>query len=241
MHPLPAHRRPPPACPRLRAARAAAHAAMRPPIHRRRRLPAPAAAVPAGGARGALLAAVLVLGCAGAAMPAGEAAAADAGTGGVEGFDGLTPAPDAPAPPPFRLDALDGGPPLGPASLRGRVVLINFWATWCAPCLHELPAIERLWRSLGDEGLAVVAVNAGESGGDVRYYLERFGLALSFPIALDPGLAAFRAFGVRSLPATFVLGRKGRVRYFAEGARPMDSPRIRALFEALLAEPPDGG
>ncbi len=101
------------------------------------------------------------------------------------------------------------------ASLRGRVVLVNFWATWCAPCVEEMPALARLRDRLGPRGLGVVAVNQGEMPERVSAFLQRSGLDL--PVLLDRDKDAAKAWKVRALPTTFVVDARGRIRLHAEG------------------------
>src|SRR5262245_27913274 len=120
----------------------------------------------------------------------------------VPGTDGATPA--------LALADL-GGRPLGLAQQRGKVVVVNFWATWCEPCRDEMPSLQRLGRHLAGEPFAILGVNYGESEARVGEFARRFGL--DFPVLLDPNQDAPRAWRVRVLPASFVVGRGGRVRY----------------------------
>jgi peroxiredoxin len=135
-------------------------------------------------------------------------------------------------PPPFVGRTLDGH--LSMTDVRGKVVLVNFWATWCAECRPEMPALERLHREFGSRGLTVVGVNARESMTVVRRYAAALGL--TFPLVLDPDGTINSRYGVVGLPATFVVGRDGRAVAFAVGARPWESVAARTLIETLLAE-----
>jgi thiol-disulfide isomerase/thioredoxin len=119
--------------------------------------------------------------------------------------------------------------------LGGKVVVVNFWASWCRECRPEMPMLERLHRELGPHGLAVVGVNAREGPGAVRRYAREVGL--TFPLVLDAGGATNRAYGVIGLPTTFVVGRDGRAVAFAVGPREWSSSPAHALIERLLAEP----
>jgi cytochrome c biogenesis protein CcmG/thiol:disulfide interchange protein DsbE len=119
--------------------------------------------------------------------------------------------------------------------LGGKVVVVNFWASWCLECRPEMPMLERLHRELGPRGLAVVGVNAREGPGAVRRYARELGL--SFPLVLDAGGAINRAYGVIGLPTTFMVARDGRAVAFAVGPREWSSPPAHALIERLLAEP----
>jgi thiol-disulfide isomerase/thioredoxin len=118
------------------------------------------------------------------------------------------------ATPPLALKSL-GGEPVDLAGLRGKVVLVNFWATWCAPCVEEMPALARLRDRLAPRGFEVVAVNQGEMPQRVNAFVVRTGLDL--PILMDRDKEAARAWRVRALPTTFVVDASGRIRFHAEG------------------------
>ena len=124
---------------------------------------------------------------------------------------------------------------LAVADLRGKVILLNFWASWCAECRPEMPVLERLHRELAPRGLAVIGVNTREEGATVQSYAK--GLGLTFPLVLDPDGKINGLYGVIGLPATFVVGRDGRAIAFGIGPREWASAPARALFETLLAEP----
>ena len=119
--------------------------------------------------------------------------------------------------------------------LRGKVVFLNFWATWCVPCREEMPAMERLHRAYGEHGLVIVAVNFKESRAETQKYIKELGLTLG--VALDPDGAAASTFGVRGLPVTFLLARNGRILWKALGSREWDNPAGRAYFEKVLDAP----
>lgn len=119
--------------------------------------------------------------------------------------------------------------------LRGKVVVMNFWASWCLECRPELPMLERLHRELAPRGLAIVGVNAREDVQTIARYATD--LALTFPLVLDPHGNTNTAYGVIGLPTTFVIGRDGRGVAFGVGPRDWGSAPARALIEALLAEP----
>jgi len=120
------------------------------------------------------------------------------------------------------------------AKLRGQVVLINFWASWCHECRPEMPALEQLHREFAGRGLAIVGINARENAEAIRRYAKEVGL--SFPLILDPDGKINALYGVIGLPATFLIGRDGRAVAFGIGSRKWESAPARALIEALLAE-----
>jgi peroxiredoxin len=117
------------------------------------------------------------------------------------------------------------------AALRGKVVLVNFWATWCAPCVEEMPALARLRTRLAPRGFEVLAVNQGEMPARVTAFAERTGLDL--PVLLDREKAVAKAWRVRALPTTFVVDKSGRIRLHAEGE--LDTgPALEAAIVPLL-------
>jgi peroxiredoxin len=136
------------------------------------------------------------------------------------------------AAPDFTLPARGGGT-LRLASLRGRVVVLNFWATWCPPCVAEMPSLERLHRALGQDGLAVLGVSVDEDDEALARFVAKAGL--TFPILRDPGGAvAWNAYGTASYPATFVIDASGRIQDSYLGAAEWDSPDALAHFRLLL-------
>ncbi len=139
----------------------------------------------------------------------------------------------APAPG-FELPALDGDP-IDLASYRGRVVFVNFWATWCAPCKEEAPALQRLHERLAAEGFAVLAISIDTSA--ERAEVERFRdeFALGFPILLDPEKAAYEAYQVYGVPETFLIDPAGRVAERFVGPRAWDDPRYARAVRRLAA------
>ncbi len=165
---------------------------------------------------------VLVLGFVGYRMWPQVAAALSVGGGREE----------APA---FVLQTLDGDS-VSLEALRGRVVLVNFWATWCPPCRVEMPGFERVYRDRKEQGFTVVAISTDRTGtGPVREFLaER---QLTFPAAMATADVVREFGGVRALPTSFLIDRQGRVRhevsgYFAE-------PALRLAVDRLLREQPE--
>jgi peroxiredoxin len=143
--------------------------------------------------------------------------------------------PSRPAPPDFGGRTIDAQN-ISLADLRGKVVLVNFWATWCLECRPEMLVLERLHRELARQGLAIVGVNAREKTDTVRRYAKESGLR--FPLVLDPDGTINARYGVLGLPTTFLVGRDGRAVAFGVGPREWGGAPARALFDALLAEAP---
>jgi len=137
------------------------------------------------------------------------------------------------ATPPLELNALDGKPQRL-EDFRGRVVLVNFWATWCAPCLEEMPSIERLRRSLDARRFAVLAVNVGEGPRVAGEFAKKMDLGFNF--LLDRDLKASKAWGARVLPATFIVDPDGKVRYSHYGAIDWSGADVRAAITKLIVE-----
>jgi thiol-disulfide isomerase/thioredoxin len=117
-------------------------------------------------------------------------------------------------------------------SNHGKVVLVNFWATWCEPCKNEMPSIERLRQSLAKRPFAVLAVNLAEPDARVRAFLAK--VPLGFPVLMDRDAAAAKAWKARMLPATFIVDADGRVRYSHIGDLDWSREPVRRQIAALL-------
>ncbi len=134
------------------------------------------------------------------------------------------------------------GRPVSLEELRGEVVLLNIWATWCPPCVEEMPSMQRLYEQLGPEGLRVVAVSidaapgsrdaAGRPGGNVRAFVEQLGL--TFDIWLDPAGDIQRVYRTTGVPESFVVDRQGIIIKKVIGATEWDSEANIALLRRLL-------
>jgi cytochrome c biogenesis protein CcmG, thiol:disulfide interchange protein DsbE len=131
----------------------------------------------------------------------------------------------------FALPALGGGT-FRLAEQRGKIVLLNFWATWCPPCLEEMPAMERLWRKHKDAGFVLVAVSVDTDPQKVVPFVNEH--KLTFPIAFDTRMAIADKYGVRALPSSFILGREGDLAALALGPRHWDNKASHRLIEAMV-------
>jgi thiol-disulfide isomerase/thioredoxin len=118
------------------------------------------------------------------------------------------------------------------ADYRGKVVLVNFWATWCEPCRDEMPSIERLRQFLAGKPFEVLAVNIGEPLGRIERFLEK--MPLGFPVLLDRDSGAAKAWKARVVPATFLVGPDGRIRYVHYGELDWSSEPVRKRVAELL-------
>jgi peroxiredoxin len=141
--------------------------------------------------------------------------------------------PGMPAPE-FELPDLQGGS-VSLAEQRGNVVFINFWGTWCAPCREEAPALERLYREMGERGFQVLAISI--DGAEGRSLVEAFRdeFDLSFPILLDPERRAYSAYQATGVPETFLVAADGTLSERFVGPRAWDEPRYARAVERLLS------
>ena len=130
----------------------------------------------------------------------------------------------------FSLPALGGGS-FRLSEQRGKTVLVNFWATWCPPCLEEMPAMERLWRKHKDAGFVLVAVSVDADPQKVVPFATAH--KLTFPIVFDTKMAVAEKYGVRALPSSFILGRDGGLAALALGPRHWDNRASHRLIEAM--------
>ncbi len=143
---------------------------------------------------------------------------------------------DPPRPAPELSFAARDGSPTRLADFRGHWLLVNLWATWCAPCVREMPSLDRLQATIGDR-LTILAVSQDRGGAPVvAPFLEQLRLA-SLRIYLDPKGALGQGLGARGLPTTFLLDDEGRVRAQLEGAAEWDSPQLLATLERYLRDP----
>jgi peroxiredoxin len=135
--------------------------------------------------------------------------------------------------PAFSLATLDGRR-AALADYRDKLVILNFWATWCVPCTDEMPALEALWKDYRERGIVVLGVSVDR--GAPRPLIEPYvrNLALTFPILLDPDSKTATAWRVTALPATFVVKPGGEVAGNAVGARDWRSEPMQALLSSML-------
>ncbi|MGF1629043.1 MAG: TlpA disulfide reductase family protein [Kiloniellaceae bacterium] len=135
------------------------------------------------------------------------------------------------------------GEPVTLADFEGQVVLVNFWATWCAPCVEEMPSLERLHQALVGEGFAVLAVSQDRGGSTaVAPFLGRLDLQ-QLPVYLDSMGVLARAFALKGLPTSFLIDREGRVRAGLVGPAEWDSQAAMDFIRHYLggeAGAPDG-
>ena len=127
---------------------------------------------------------------------------------------------------------LIGGKQVSLAGLSGKVVFLNFWATWCPPCRAEMPAMEKLYQRFKNDGLEFLAVNLQEDEKTVATFLKANGL--NFPVALDRKGQTPSLYGVRGIPTTYVVDRSGVIIAMVVGGREWDSQAMMDAFSLLL-------
>ncbi len=143
----------------------------------------------------------------------------------------LTPVAARPQAPGFELTDIDGVRHRL-ADYRGRVVIINFWATWCPPCREEMPSMQRAWAQLREQGVVMLGIDVGEDEDTIFEFTASY--PVDFPLLMDRDSAVVRAWGVRGLPTTFVIDAGGRIRYRAIGGRRWDDAAVLDRIRALI-------
>jgi cytochrome c biogenesis protein CcmG, thiol:disulfide interchange protein DsbE len=137
--------------------------------------------------------------------------------------------------PPIVGNTLDSTPrPKTLADYKGKIVLLNVWATWCEPCRAEMPSMEKLYKEFGPKGLEIVAVSVDDPGTDARIRLYAKELGLSFPILHDAAKETARNYQVTGYPESFIIGREGTIRRKVFAAADWSSEANRALIRELL-------
>ena len=138
--------------------------------------------------------------------------------------------------PDFTLMALEGRP-VRLREFRGKLVLLNFWATWCAPCLHEMPSMERLYQTFKQTEFMLLAVSMDRQGEEVaKPFVDN--LKLTFPVLLDRTSEVARQYGVRGLPTTYLIAPDGLLIGAVIGAREWYRTEAKALIAGLLRQLP---
>ena len=134
--------------------------------------------------------------------------------------------------PEFTVPRLGSGS-LSLKELRGQLVFLNFWATWCLPCKEEMPSMERLYQRYKGRGftIAAISIDSGDTK-PVASFVKKLGL--TYPIGLDPKLEIANRYTVRALPSSFLIDMTGQTVAVALGPRDWDSPGARAVIERLL-------
>jgi peroxiredoxin len=140
----------------------------------------------------------------------------------------------APSAPEFKLANRAGGE-LALSGLRGQVVMINFWASWCGPCRQEFPALDEMYRKYKPMGFAMVGINVESEKADAERFLSA--RPVSFPILFDPDNRVSGSYGVSAMPTTVLVDRKGHIRWLHRAYKPGDEAEYIAQIRAMLREP----
>ncbi len=119
---------------------------------------------------------------------------------------------------------------------RGKVVLLNFWATWCPPCIRELPSMEKLHQQVSAEDFKVIAVNQMEDVDQVFSFTGQLDLDLTFEVLFDTTSEVSQAYAVRGLPTTYLIDKQGNIRYRAVGGREFNHPEVIKIINKLIEE-----
>lgn len=127
------------------------------------------------------------------------------------------------------------------ADHRGKVILLNIWATWCTPCRQELPELQNLHRTLGDQGFTVIGVSVDKPAALPRARALVSELGLTYPNIFDPDGRAVEAFDVAGYPTSFIIGRDGKMRWRRDGLIRPEDDEVESELEAALAEPKPAG
>lgn len=134
-------------------------------------------------------------------------------------------------PPPLKLDVFQQAP-FDLSAIENEVVLVNFWATWCGPCIEEIPSLSRLVEHMKDKPFRVVTINIGEPEQVIAKFVEK--IPLNFPILLDRHGKAVRDWNVYAYPSNFLLDRDGKIQYAYRGALEWDSSTVVNTIESLF-------
>jgi peroxiredoxin len=137
--------------------------------------------------------------------------------------------------PDFSAPALDGAQSLSLAAFRGKVVYLDFWASWCPPCLTSLPLLEQLRKEFPSEQFQILAVNVDQDPAKARRFLER--TRIGYPSASDPNGRIPETFGIETMPTSFLIDRRGVIRHVHQGFRKGDVEPLRERIQRLVAAP----
>jgi len=144
----------------------------------------------------------------------------------------LKPFNGNPTPPPIDL-ADAAGQPLSRDDYRGKVTVVNFWATWCGPCVEEIPSLNNLRQQMAGEPFELISVNYAEGAEQVRKFMGE--VQVDFPVLLDEDGTESARWNVLVFPSTFVIGPDGKIAYGVNGAIHWDAPEVVQQLRALLA------
>jgi peroxiredoxin len=127
-----------------------------------------------------------------------------------------------------------GGAPVTLSGLRGQVVLINFWATWCGPCRKEMPLLEQIQKKYAPLGFTMLGINVEEDTTQMEAFLGD--VPVTFPVLLDPANQVSKLYDVAAMPSTVIVDRKGNIRYIHQGYQPGDESHYQDVIRQLIRE-----
>ena len=146
--------------------------------------------------------------------------------------DAASIAPGAPAPA-FQLHS-SASTDVSLSDLKGQVVLINFWASWCGPCRQEMPVLEQLYKKYKSAGFTLIGVNVEPKSADAEGFLKS--TPVSFPVLFDPESKVSRLYEVTGMPSTVIVDRAGKVRYIHHGYKPGEESEYIDQIRSLVRE-----
>lgn len=132
------------------------------------------------------------------------------------------------------LTSLEGEHVYNLQELKGKVIYVDFWASWCPPCVRSFPFLNQLEHDLKDQGLQVIGINLDEKLMDAKKFLDKY--PAGFTIALDPDKQCARDFGVIAMPTSYIIDQEGIIRHVHQGFRSGDKQELRGVLEHLLTE-----
>ncbi|HEX5658715.1 MAG TPA: TlpA disulfide reductase family protein [Polyangiales bacterium] len=126
------------------------------------------------------------------------------------------------------------GKPVKLADLKGKVVLVDFWASWCAPCREELPVLDGLYKKYKDKGLVIIGIGLDRDADKLAKFLR--GMPLSFPVVHDPAGAVANKYEPPKMPSSYMIDKRGLIRHVHAGFKASDKAQLEKELGALLSE-----
>ncbi|MDR2730428.1 MAG: TlpA family protein disulfide reductase [Treponema sp.] len=129
---------------------------------------------------------------------------------------------------------LSGGTRITLSRLKGKVVFLNFWATWCGPCVSEMPSMEAVYQKLKNSGLEILAVNLGDSEREVSAFMKKYNL--TFPAVLDERNITGNYYSIQAIPTTYIIDRRGLIIARLIGSTNWNTPEVISALETVLRD-----
>jgi thiol-disulfide isomerase/thioredoxin len=131
----------------------------------------------------------------------------------------------------FTLPSLDGTK-IALSQFKGKVVFLNFWATWCGPCRSEMPSMEAVYQKLKNKGFEILAVNLGDSKKEVSAFMNEY--KLNFPVLLDERSMTGSYYNIQAIPTTYIINKQGLIVARLIGSTNWNTPKIISALESVL-------